>query len=304
MPKLPSRKSIKTGLIGLAVVSGIVLVFIVALLLFFNRINTLFNITAHTEIVKFQTVSKPISRYNLNNASIYVAESYDFKNIFNSFNGSLGINKDVNVEIERISNGAIFFTLESENGTSVGNLYNTNNTKVYTVKDYMLIEIYEVDSLLNNGVSIVFPLSGIVELGKSVDVEIFNETSPVLRSGDISMTGYSVFLGRGQYFEAGSEKLYLGDCLEFEGKEAIGFVAVNDNPALQVSYRIEAEEAIIRKPGPKGKDSGYRISASFYDRLLNDRIFQGWSLIFAALVVINAFFDLYNHIRELKKMKG
>lgn len=304
MLKLPSVKNIKKGLIGLAAVVVIVFVFGVALFLFFNNINTLFNITAHTEIIKFQTVSKPISRYNLNNASVYVTENYDFKRILDSFNGSLEINEAVKVEIERISNGTIIFSLESENGNSVGNLYNNNNSKVYAAQDYMLIEIHKVDSLLNNGVSIVFPISGIVELGKSVDVEIFNETSPVLRSGDISMTGYSVFLGKGQYFEAGSEKLYLGDCLEFMGKEAIGFVAVNENPALQASYRIEAEEAIIRKPGPKGKNSGYRISASWYDRLLKDRFFQGLSLIFAALVVINAFFDLYNHIRELKKMKG
>lgn len=258
----------------------------------------MFNITAHTEIVKFHTVTKPISRYNLNNASVYVAENYDFMEILNSFNGSLEINEDVNVEIERISNGAIILSLESENGNSVGNLYNNNNSKVFTANDYMLIEIHKVDSLLNNGISIVFPLSGIVELGKSVDVEIFNETSPVLRSGDISMTGYSVFFGKGQYFEAGSEKLYLGDCLEFKGKEAIGFAAVNDNPALQVSYRIEAEEAVIRKPGPKGKNSGYRISASLYDRLLKDRFFQGLSLIFAALIAINAFFDLANNIKE------
>ena len=195
MPKLFRKKNIKKGLKGLAVVVGVVFIFSVVLLLFFNNINTLFNITAHTEIVKFQTVSKPISRYNLNNASVYVAENYDFKKILHSFNGSLEINEDVNVEIERISNGAIFFSLQSENGNAVGNLYNNNNSKVYTANDYMLIEIHKVDSLLNNGISIVFPLSGIVEVGKSVDVEIFNETSPVLRSGDISMTGYSVFLG-------------------------------------------------------------------------------------------------------------
>jgi len=273
----------------------------VLLLLFFDNINTLFNITAHTEIVKFKTTSKPISRYNLNNASIYVAEDFEFKEIHTAFNGSLEINKDVNVELERIANGAIYFSLESESGNSVGNLYNNSNAKIYTANDYMLIEIHKVDSLLNNGVSIVFPLSGIVELGKSVDVEIFEETSPVLRSGDISMTGYSDFIGNGQYFEAGSEQLHLGDCLEFEDKEAIGFVAVNDNPALQVSYRIEAEEAVVRKPGPKGKNSGYRISASLYDRFVNDRYFQALSLIFATLFALNSLVELVQNFRSTFK---
>ena len=300
MLSILTRKNITKGLwitIGLGTIS---FVLYLILLVFFDNINTLFNITAHTEIIKFQTVNKPISRYNLNNASIHVTENYSFKNIYNSFNGSLEINKNVKIEIERISQGDIIFSLESENGTSLGNLYNSNNQNVFKAKDYMLIEIKRVDSLLNNGVSIVFPLSGYVELGKSVDVEIFEETNPIVRTGDITMTGYSNF-GSGQYFEAGNKKLYLGDCLEFENKDAIGFVAVNDNPALQVAYRIEANEAIIRKPGPKGKNSGYRISASVYDKFINDRFFQGLSMIFATLLVITSLIDFTMNIFKRKK---
>ena len=300
MSSILTRKNITKGLwitIGLGTIS---FVLYLILLVFFDNINTLFNITAHTEIIKFQTVNKPISRYNLNNASIHVTENYSFKNIYNSFNGSLEINKNVKVEIERISQGDIIFSLESENGTSLGNLYNSKNQNVFKAKDYMLIEIKRVDSLLNNGVSIVFPLSGYVELGKSVDVEIFEETNPIVRTGDITMTGYSNF-GSGQYFEAGNKKLYLGDFLEFKNKDAIGFVAVNDNPALQVAYRIEANEAIIRKPGPKGKNSGYRISASVYDKFINDRFFQGLSMIFATLLVITSLIDFTMNIFKRKK---
>ncbi|MFD1293978.1 hypothetical protein ACFQ5N_09035 [Lutibacter holmesii] len=300
MAHLLHKKNIIKGLwitLGLGTLSFILYLI---LLVFFDNINTLFNITAHTEIIKFQTVNKPISRYNLNNASIHVTDNYNFKNIYNSFNGSLEINKNVKVEIERISQGNIIFLLESDNGTSIGNLYNSSNENIYAAKDYMLIEIKKVDSLLNNGISIVFPLSGYVELGKSVDVEILNETNPVVRTGDITMTGYSNF-GSGQYFEAGNKKLYLGDCLEFENKDAIGFVAVNDSPALQVAYRIEANEAIIRKPGPKGKNSGYRISASVYDKFINDRFFQGLSMIFATLLVITSLTDFTLNIIKRKK---
>jgi len=284
----------------LILIGSLLFILYLTLLIFFDNTNTLFNITAHTEIIKFQTVSKPISRYNLNNASIYVTENYNFKNIYNEFNGSLEINKNVKVEIERISQGAIIFLLESENGASIGNLYNSNNKKVFSAQDYMLIEIKKIDSLINNGISIVFPLSGFVELGKSVDVEIYDETNPVVRTGDVAMTGYSNF-GSGKYFEAGNEKLYLGDFLEFDNIEAIGFVSINDNPALQVAYRIEAEEAIIRKPGPKGKNSGYRISASLYDKFKNERFFQGLSMIFAALLVITNLIDFTKNIFKSKK---
>jgi hypothetical protein len=301
MANSKNRKKIWKGLIASAGIILVGLLFYFMLLVFFDNINTLFNITAHTEIIKFHTVNKPISRYNINNASIHVTENYEFKNIYSSFNGSLELNKNVNVEIERISQGAIFIILEGEIGASIGNLYNSNNKKVFKAEDYMLIEIKKVDSLLNAGVSIVFPLSGIVELGESVDVEIYEETSPVLRTGDIAMTGYSSF-GSGRYFDAGSKKLYLGDCLEFEEKEAIGFISINDNPALQVAYRIEADQAIIRKPGPKGKNSGYRISASVYDKFINDSLFQGISLIFAMLLVFSSLIDsLMNVKRKLFK---
>ena len=277
-----------------------VIVFLVLLRLFFANINTLFNITAHTEIVAFQTAKKPISRYNLNNASVYVTDDFSFKNIYTSFNGSLELNKDVHVKIERMSQGSIILELEGLNEEPIGNLYDSNNAQVYTATDYMLIEIHKVDSLLNSGKSIVFPLSGFVELGKSVDVEIYDETSPVLRTGDITMTGYTNF-GGGKYFEAGSEKLYLGDRLEFKNAEAIGFVAVNDNPALQVSYRIEAEEAVIIKPGPKSNNSGYRISASIYDRFINDQLFQGISLIFASLIAIMSLLDFgFKMVKPIK----
>lgn len=289
------KKFIRKGLWFATVLGAFSFIIYLILLIYFDNTNTLFNITAHTEIIKFQTVNKPISRYNLNNASIYVTENYEFKNIYNEFNGSLELNKNVKVEIERISQGDIIFLLETENGASIGNLYNSNNKKVYDINDYMFIEIKNIDSLINNGISIVFPLSGYVELGKSVDVQIFDETNPVVRTGDIAMTGYSHY-GSGKYFEAGSEKLYLGDFLEFDKKEAIGFVSVNDNPALQVAYRIEADEAIIRKPGPKGKNSGYRISASLYDKFKNERFFQGLSMIFAALLVITNLIDFTKNI--------
>jgi len=298
MSKFLNKKHKKIITKTLWIVTGscsLIFILYLILLIFFDNTNTLFNITAHTEIIKFQTVSKPISRYNINNASIYVTENYDFKNIYNGFNGSLEIDKNVKVEIERISQGDIIFLLESKNGSSIGNLYNHNNKKVFKAADYMLIEIKKVDSLINNGISIVFPLSGYVELGKSVDVEIYDETNPVVRTGDIAMTGYSNY-GSGKYFESGNEKLYLGDFLEFENKEAIGFVSVNDNPALQVAYRIEAKEAIIRKPGPKGKNSGYRISASLYDKFKNERFFQGLSMIFAALLVITNLIDFTRNI--------
>lgn len=299
--KLPNKEFIRKGLLIVTGLGSLLFILYLILLIFFDNTNTLFNITAHTEIIKFQTVGKPISRYNLNNASIYVTENYDFKNIYNEFNGSLEINKNVKVEIERISQGDIIFLLETDNGASIGNLYDSNNKKVFSAQDYMLIEIKKVDSLINNGISIVFPLSGFVELGKSVDVTIFEETNPVVRTGDVAMTGYSNF-GSGKYFEAGIEKLYLGDFLEFDQKEAIGFVSINDSPALQVAYRIEAEEAIIRKPGPKGKNSGYRISASLYDKFKNERFFQGLSMIFAALLVITNLIDFTKNIfKEEKK---
>ena len=285
--------------IGILFIAGILLMvlFYQALI---NRVVTLFNVTAQTEIVSFYTRQKPISRINLYGADIY----FDGYKKYTGFNGALELNKGVEVNIERLAKGSLFIDVEALETSSVGKLFSgEDGSLVYNAEDHLNIEVRNVDSLLNNGYSLVVPLTGKVELGGSVDIEINGETSPVLRAGNITMTGYSK-LGD-DFFVAGTEELFLGDCLTFEdhdnlSTDALGFAVVNDRPAIQVSYRVESTEAVVVKPGPKGRNTGYRISASLFDRFRYDRFFQGISLIFGVLVVLTTIGDFTITILQFK----
>ena len=172
----------------------------------------------------------------------------------------------------------------------MGNFYSIdNNSKVRSAGEYLYIEISNIDSLINSGRTIILPISGEIILGSSIEVEINNQASPVLRKGEIVMTGTSSWSG--EHFIAGSEKLYLGDKLNIEKESGFGFITVNENPALQVSFRVKAKTIKIQKPGPKEANSGYTISASIYDRFLHDQLFQRLSLVFAMIVIATSIGD-------------
>jgi hypothetical protein len=277
---LKARKKLKYFVFTSLTIGLIVLCFI----FFFAPITTIYNITAQTEKVQYQTIDKNNSRFSLYNAKLI---NYDGEVIKEAFEGSFEINENVNISFERISNGPIIISATNNKKTSVGKFYDGyDGSLIYTANDYIDIIITQVDSILNEGTSFVFPISGLVNIGRSVDLEIFGETTPLLRNGDITMTGYSTL--NGQYFEAGNEKLFLGDYLTFEeqNEKAFGFITIDENPCMQAAYRVHAKVAKIIKPGPKDVNSGYAISASLYDRFIKDRLFQGISLLFGSLLVI------------------
>lgn len=287
--------------IGILFFAGVLLIVLLYQTMI-NRVVTLFNVTAQTEIVSFYTRQKPISRVNLYGADIY----FNGKDtVYHKFNGALELSKGVEVNIERLSKGSVYIDIEAIDAASVGKLYSgEDGTLVYTGNDHLNIEIRNVDSLLNSGLSLVVPLSGKVELGRSIDIEINGESSPVLRSGTITMTGYSK-LGD-DFFVAGDEELFLGDCLTFEGHDnistdALGFAVINEDPSIHVSYRVESREAIVIKPGPKGRNTGYRISASLFDRFRYDSFFQSISLIFGVLVVVITLGDFIITLIQFKE---
>jgi hypothetical protein len=142
----------------------------------------------------------------------------------------------------------------------------------------------------------VFPISGEVNLGRSVDIEIFGESTALLKGGTITMTGYSGWSR--SFFEAGSKPLELGDYLIFEDikENAFGFLTITEDPGLQVAYRVEAKRAKVIKPGPRDKNSGYPISASLYNLFISDRFFQSLSLFFAAVLILTTIYTFYMDI--------
>lgn len=275
--------------LGLAILGTLFIYFLLSL--FLDPIITIYNVAAQTERLQFKTLDNNISRYNLLNAQVI---DYDAEELLENFNGSLKLNSGITLDFERISSGPIIITIFSEDGKSIGNFYQGSDGELLLeAPDFINIFFEPIDSLLHQGIGTVFPISGTVNLGRSVGFEVFGESSPLLREGNITMTGYSSWSN--SYFEAGNSPLSMGDYLIFEDEDkmAFGFLTINENPGLQVAYRVEALEARVIKPGPRDANSGYPISASLYDRFMSDRLFQSISLLFAGLILATTLVTFY-----------
>lgn len=249
---------------------------------FFDPIITLFNVAVDTERLEVVIVDK-----NNSLLPIYGAEIRDYDStLVRDFNGLVEPEVGTRVTFDRIANGPIIITLEGEIGQPVGNIL-TETEEIAFRPDYLAeIVIRKVVEKTSEGASFVFPVSGNIELGRSVDLEGFGESIPVLRGGEVSLVGNAN--DGNTYFEAGTVRLNMGDQLVAEDPigKAYGFVAINEHPGMKAVYRVMAKEAKVIKPGPKDDDGGYRISASLLDRILNDTFFLWLSIFFGALLVL------------------
>lgn len=276
--------------------TGLGLFVITILILLFEPIDTVFNITANTERVKITTLKVNSSRLILEDVEIAdVTEILD-----SSFNGSLQINPQVEVVVERVANGPVIIEFRSDH--SIGKLYNTENDFLRDAPDFFEVVIKDMDSRVLRGKTILFPIEGDIDLGRSVDFEISGEYNSILREGEIAMTGISGFFG--ERFDSGTKKLLLGDQVVFDKVKhgALGFVTVNENPGIQVAYRLSAQYAKILKPGIKDSESGTKIKVRPLDRFLNAPVFQWLSLFFGSIVILlsigSFLMDLKSFIKE------
>lgn len=253
---------------------------ILILILLFEPIDTVFNITATTERIKIRTIQPNSSRLVFDHVEIAdVNEIID-----TSFNGSFQLNGDVEVTVERVATGPVILEFRSDEST--GKLYDAENNFLKDTPGFFEVVIKDIDTRLPQGRTILFPIEGDIDLGRSVDFEMPGEYNSILRSGELSMTGISGIFG--EHFDAGAKELLLGDQLVFEEVKqgALGFVTVNENPGIQVAYRLSARHAKILKPGIKDSESGTKVKVRPLDRFLNAPFFQWLSLFFGSLVIL------------------
>jgi hypothetical protein len=261
----------------------------------FNPRRSIYNVSARSEIVDFTTLDDNLSRYVVYGASILNGDEL----ISSHFDGSIQIFEGTQVTIQRPGNGGINITLDHLDGKIAGALYNINGTKVDTRNDsYLEIYIDSIEFKMTNGINHHFGIEGKTNIGKNIDHLNFYENPSMLHSGTVSILGRS-YIGV-NYYEASIRKLNIGDRIVFNydvecktkqdslDEKGVGFVRIDDKFGMQVAYRRRAYNAMIFKPGPKTKESGYAISDSLLDRFKNDKLFKGLSWFIGFLVPLIA----------------
>lgn len=274
--------------------------FIYSLLLLFDPITTIFNINANTERISISSIDENGSELNLDGVDIY---GTGLKPLHKGFTGQFKLNKDVSVTIERVAYGSATLTFRVPKGQKSGTLYNRQEKLVDSTGNYLEISINNIRMKADSGQTFIFRFDGKVSLGRSVDQEVGYESTALLRSGDITMTGTSAWSAN---FNAGTIQLYLGDEIQFhnQSENAIGFITLNENPGMQAAYRVVAKQATILKPGPKMEtleESGVSISATWLDRISKASLPQIISLSFSILLVITNLITFLIDIYTNKK---
>ncbi|WP_080055656.1 hypothetical protein [Spirosoma aerolatum] len=300
MGKKNLRKVVRIG-IGLI----ILVFFIYSLLLLSDPITTIFNINAITERISISSIDENGSELNLDGVDIY---GTGLKPLYKGFIGQFKLNKDVSVTVERVAYGSATLTFRAPKGQKSGTLYDRQEKLIDTTGHYLEIAINNLRMKADSGQTFIFSFDGKVSLGRSVDHEVGYESTALLRSGNINMTGTSTWSDN---FDAGTIQLYLGDEIQFhdQSENAIGFITLNENPGMQVAYRVVAKQATILKPGPKMEKlevSGVNVSATSLDRISKASLFQIISLFFSILLIatnlIAFLIDVYTNKKNLSTL--
>lgn len=281
--------------------SGVLLAFFMLIIypLFLDPITTTFNITANTERLSITTLDENGSRLNLYDVDVYDTKP---RPMFVKFSGYFKLNKGTSVVVERVAFGPAVLTFTASKSQTVGTLFNEKNAFVKHLGHYLQIFVSDLKAKADNGQTTILPIDGEVSLGRSIDYEVFEESTAILRSGQINLTGTS---NLSESFDAGTTQLYLGDQIIFDQQKnkAFGFITLNEDPGMQAAYRVIAKQATILKPGPKAEgSSGYTISATKLDRLLKASTFQSISLFFGVVVIIITIITFSLDIYSNKKL--
>lgn len=272
--------------------------------IFFDPITTTFNVTVQTELIEYKTLNKNRSRLVLYDALI----EDDNGIVSDNFNGSIDLEVGVYVTIERVAYGPILIRIENEDGGSIGKLYRENeDNPSHKGEDYLIVSISNIEEKVAAGQTFIFNISGDIETGRSINFEMYDQSTALLRGGQVKMIGSSRWSKN--LFEAGTRELNLGDQLVFDDPEteAFGFAMVNENAGMNAAYRVDSKEASVIKPGPQNQGSGYKISASLLDKFLKDRFYQAISILFATLIailtILTFIIDVVQFYDELKNEK-
>ncbi|MBK7806935.1 MAG: hypothetical protein IPJ51_11600 [Saprospiraceae bacterium] len=297
--KIKNQKN--TLIVGLFLIIGVFLFYC------FLPIYTTYYISANTERVKFLSLDKNNSKVNLNNVTIWAEDTVP---ILQSFTGTLDINDSIDVTIERVGFGPATITFDGQK--SVGNLsWITLDGKehIKELSNYNEIDINNIESEYRAGKSQIIRIDGNIDLGKKIDYEIKDESTAILKEGEINMIGKTKYISSN--FEASKKFLQIGD--QFVINEPIGkgfgFVNFNENAGMTVSYRIMAKTAKIVKPGPIDalSSSDYEIKANILDRFKNDSKFSLLSIIIGFILILTTIitftYDSINFFREPKVQK-
>ena len=250
-------------------------VLLAATLATFVSTNTTFDVVATSGSITIHPVQL-MPRLYFSDAQILFNNDPTLK----PFTGAIQSFQNTTIKIERVSKGPlrVAFSKDGNSTGPVGQVFGPNDLPIQSVDQPLVIIVDNLQSKSGAGSNVILSFVGSVELGSQA-IQVPSMSVPVLKSGIVQVLGHSLL--RRSLFRGETFTLDLGDQLSIDEPEgpANGFVLVDDNPDLKVSFRQVARSAkVLRAPS-----SGYSIEFSILDRLKSDGTVQS---LWVALVFL------------------
>ncbi|QNI31589.1 hypothetical protein H7849_21360 [Alloacidobacterium dinghuense] len=252
---------------------SIALAILFAVAVTFWSTPTTYDVNAETETLRIRTDIAPII-WGLSEVIMY----RDYNPQSEAFTGSFSPSSGTDVEVERITSGPLRLRCKNSNG-SVGELRNQDGQQ--KLGGRVTFVIPNVDKRAKSGGTLLFPVSGDIELGQDLTYDA-STTVAILQSGTVRVLGRSLL--EPTLFEAGTYPLELGDDFRLEAalSPSVGVLVAGDHPGFRVAIRGTSKSATVTRFG----SSGYVIRTSLFERLKND---AGLQILWVAALTFVGF---------------
>lgn len=268
--------------IRFAVVLASVL-FLVAVLinlwLLFRPPEATFSVVAETERIVMRS-NRPLPwRWTFENASLNYGDHQE------AFSGSLQLGVPVEVAVERVGHGTLWIAVRHamEGGKcEPGTLFGTDEeAKGRTPCEFDLL-IDDIPGRAARGQTTVLALEGDISAGRPVGFQTHGTGTALLRSGRVTLREPTILLG--EPYDARTKDLDAGDFFRVrrpsEQQPAMGFVVIDERPAMTAAFRVIGREGTIERPG--GGES--RIANGIFSRFANDEFLRALVAVIAAIL--------------------
>ncbi len=251
------KSSTKTFVLSLVVTCWLVILSIASYSIFyFMSRPTFFIVSADVEQVSISPYDDQANpNLKFNNAVLY--EDCGEKSI--NVSGTLYPHATVYIDFLRIQQKDLIINLDNEDNDSVGIFIEESGRKI------ILDDCATIQVSINDSESFVFPVQGKIKLGGNIKDD--SNITPLLYNGEISIVDKTLLTRT--YYSIGPFDLNMGDIFSVEDAivKSSGFVQVDDEKGIKVTYSSKGRKAYIKKY----RTENITIENGFWTKIYNDQ---------------------------------
>lgn len=237
-------------------------------IIYFSSNNTLFNVTAQSEVVSIEPFSnQKMPPWELEQAEIFD----DCSDSIGKVSGVFEFTNQVFVEFQRIQTGSLEITLTTDELDTVGKVIK-NDRSIIELSDCVVIRYGELEDR-----SYTFAFDGVVTVGS--ELKEAQLRAPLLLSGSVSIADKGALSN--EYYLADSHSFDTGDIFRITSPstQSSGFIMVNEEPSMTVTYRGKGEYGSIERY----KSESIVLNNSVWVKFFNDETLVIFWLLFVGL---------------------